>query len=160
MRSLLNATYDEMTKAFALEQAENIARAPDTTIEENVRLLLQSFVDKGSGPQSGYYMALEGVPERAVELDLLKRVSVPIGDGTHGIVKFELTGKGQSALVAANAALGGKATRYVCDVKYFGTLPPVVFGYPFLWPMSAPTTMINGSICADRRNIVRRVLDI
>ena len=151
MRNLMHATEDEMTAAFVAEQHFNSSRVPDVGLNENVRLLLQGFEDNGPVPQGGIYMALEGVPEIAISLGYLREI-LPEGSG---FVNFEVTPNGRAALQAANRTLGGKATRYVHEVKCFGDLKPVCYGYPFLWPLSSPVVKIDGTYCADRRALAK-----
>lgn len=144
MRSMINASDEEMDAAFAAERESNSARAAGTVLDENIRLVLQCAQDTGG--EGGWPMWLN--PGDAVAKGYMRRIAPP---PPGGVVKYEMTTAGVTALREANAALGDKATRYVHDVKYFGILEPVVYGYPFLWPLSAPTRRINGALVADRR---------
>ena len=151
MRSMMNASDDEITAAFAQERRVN-ETAHDGPLNENVRLVLQCLEDRG-GTGGSFPMWMEGVPDTAVALGFASRI-VPEGGGW---VQYEITEAGKSALKDANRVLGDGATRYVHEVKYFGGLNPVVFGYPFLWPLSAPIREIDGSLCADRRVIAKPI---
>lgn len=148
MRSMINASEDEMTAEFWRECRNNSARVSGS-MDENVRLLLQHLRDNPG--TSGIPMWLERTPECAENLGFLQ-ITWPSGGG---MVCYKITSEGAAALDVANSTLGEKATRYVYEVKYFGDLKPVVYGYPFQWPLNAPTRRIDGTLVADRRPIAK-----
>ena len=153
MRDLTNATDDLLTKEIIHEQWRNSGRVSGALLDENMRLLLQFMKDNPNG--SDFPTVLERFSERAMAAGLLENVAGP----REGF-KLRLTEAGQEILKQANADLGDKATRYVHKVRYFGSLEPVVYGYPFQWPLSAPVTRIDGSMVADRRGFLRRLFNL
>lgn len=150
MENLMNATDEQMTRVFAREQRSNTSRA-SSSLDENIRLLLQHISD--NPVCCGYPMMLEGVPQQAAQLGLL---TSGVKGGGAGVVEHTLTDAGMKALAKANAELGEKATRYVHEAKYFGSLKPVVYGYPFQYPLSAPVRRLDGALVADRRGPITR----
>jgi hypothetical protein len=151
MRNLIGATEEEMTEEFNREQQRNSFRVSATGLDENVRLLLQYLLDRPG--HCGIPMMLEGVPGRAANMGLLDIKTIWNEGRTGGRIEYHVTDAGRKALSQANASLGDRATRYVHEVKYFGNLKPVVYGYPFQWPLSAPVRRIDGSLVADRRRL-------
>lgn len=154
MRSLMNASEEEMDRAFARERRENQARVGDTAIAENTRLVLQCADDAG-GQFSSLPMWLS--TEEAELSGLIKQL--PWRDSR--AIEWKITDAGRIALKAANNALGERATRYVHELKEWGFgLEPIVFGYPFLQPLTSPVRRFKGTLVADRRLISKVVVSL
>ncbi len=142
MRSLINATDEEIDAAFTREREAIQHYAGHTSLLETHRLILQCLSDKG-GESHGFPMWL--VPDD-VSTELMERVPL----FTSGVVSWRITEKGTQALHDANAALGVNATRYVYRLKTFGSLKPIVYGYPFLVPLFQRVWKFSGTLVADK----------
>lgn len=124
---LARATDSQLDQAIAANQA----RVGSTELPENIRLVLQCTADSLSEWKSQYPMWLSGTQEEAVRLGLLDEIVV------RGRINWRLTPSGRERLLAANAALGARATRYVhALVQEWFMKKPMVLGYPFLVPLT------------------------